>query len=196
MPQMAEADLIAAVKPANAGNTLSIENDPVAIVSNTYRYIIAVITFAHVHVLKCQFVHYWYLTIAMSPADISHSTKRDDPYLHSFSNATFNIIIANLQMSNSIVTKEQEKCIKHKNNGKWNRNLISCMFGLHQLSTVSIIMRLWRWVIALYYGTYSACPFFSPPNAITVLIDDSISCAMAPALATAVSLVALDVAVI
>lgn len=45
------------------------------------------------------------------------------------------------------------------------------------------------------YSTYSVCPFISPPNATTVLIDDSISSAIAPALATAVSLVALDVAV-
>ena len=42
MPQMAEADLIAAVKPANAGNMLSIENDPVAIASNTCRHAYAV----------------------------------------------------------------------------------------------------------------------------------------------------------
>ena len=43
---------------------------------------------------------------------------------------------------------------------------------------------------------YSIHPFFSPPNAITVLIDDSTSSAIAPALATALSLVALDVVVI
>ena len=42
MPQMAEADLIAAVNPANAGNMLSNENDPVAIASNTCRHTYAV----------------------------------------------------------------------------------------------------------------------------------------------------------
>ena len=36
MPQMTEADLIAAAKPASAGNTSSIDNDPAATAISIY----------------------------------------------------------------------------------------------------------------------------------------------------------------
>ena len=57
-----------------------------------------------------------YLTVVMSPADISHSTKRDDPYLQSLA---VRLYIYNNKLTHAQFHSSQEIRKLHKVQKQW-----------------------------------------------------------------------------